>query len=113
MKKILFVPQKMLIPGDCSGEEAIQTVMKHCEYISQRVCSFEKSDYRSFDRKIDKILTSKTFGIPIMLIFLGLIFWITIIGANYPSQILSNFFNYIQDKLLYLFNLSRQMYTHL
>ena len=40
-----------------------------------------------------------------MIAFLGIIFWITIVGANYPSQILSNFFNYIQDKLLYLFNI--------
>ena len=50
-----------------------------------------------FDRKIDKILTSKTFGIPIMLLFLGIIFWITIIGANYPSQLLSTFFNFLEN----------------
>ena len=38
------------------------------------------------DRKIDKVLTSKMFGIPIMLAMLGCVFWITIVGANYPSQ---------------------------
>ena len=42
------------------------------------------------DKKIDDIVTSKIFGIPIMLSLLGLIFWITIQGANYPSQLLSN-----------------------
>lgn len=51
------------------------------------------------DRKIDKILTSKVFGFPIMILFLGLIFWITIIGANYPSQFLFSAFAYIQEKL--------------
>ena len=53
---------------------------------------------------IDKILTSKKFGIPIMLLFLGVIFWITITGANYPSQLLSNFFSFLQDKLYILFD---------
>ena len=32
-----------------------------------------------------------------------MIFWITITGANYPSQMLSNSFNYIETKLVYLF----------
>ena len=36
-------------------------------------------------------------------LFFGLIFWITITGANYPSQILSNFFNFIETKLVYIF----------
>ena len=60
-------------------------------------------DYNNINRKIDKILTSKLTGIPIMLLFFGLIFWITITGANYPSQILSNFFNFIEPKLVYIF----------
>jgi len=42
------------------------------------------------DAKIDKIVTSKTFGFPIMFLLLGLILWITIVGANYPSSLLSN-----------------------
>ena len=40
------------------------------------------------DRKIDEIVTSKTWGIPIMLLLLAIIFWLTIIGANYPSKLL-------------------------
>ena len=42
------------------------------------------------DAKIDKIVTSKIFGFPIMFLMLGLILWITIIGANYPSSLLAN-----------------------
>lgn len=52
--------------------------------------------------KIDKILTSKKFGIPIMLLLFGVILWITIIGANYPSKYLSKFLFYIYDKLFIL-----------
>lgn len=71
--------------------------------INNLVCSYTKDDYNKKTRTIDKIVTSKTFGIPIMLIFLGVIFWLTIVGANYPSELLSNFFSYIQNKLYILF----------
>jgi len=42
------------------------------------------------DAKIDKIVTSKTFGFPIMFLILGIVLWLTIIGANYPSSMLAN-----------------------
>ncbi len=52
----------------------------------------QKAKYSSFDIKADKILTSKKFGYPIMLFLLMIIFWITIFGANYISEILSYLF---------------------
>lgn len=51
------------------------------------------------ERKIDRILTSKRTGIPIMLLLLGAIFWITIIGANYPSDLLSTGLFWVEDRL--------------
>jgi len=42
------------------------------------------------DRKIDKIVTSKTWGFPIMFLILGVILWLTIEGANYPSAMLAD-----------------------
>ncbi|MEQ9220743.1 MAG: nucleoside recognition domain-containing protein [Cyclobacteriaceae bacterium] len=43
----------------------------------------------TFDRKLDQLLTSKTFGFPIMVLILSIILWITIQGANYPSGMLA------------------------
>ncbi len=40
--------------------------------------------------KIDKVVTSKIWGFPIMLLLLGLVLWLTIIGANYPSSMLAS-----------------------
>lgn len=57
------------------------------------------SQSRDFDRKVDSIVTSKKYGIPIMLLLFGAIFWITIVGANYPSQLLSGFFSELGIKL--------------
>lgn len=34
-----------------------------------------------------------------MIVMLGIILWITIVGANYPSDILSTFLFWIEDKL--------------
>ena len=83
----------------------VSSILRKAEEISNTVCSFKNKDYYKRDRNIDKILTSKKFGIPIMLVFLAALFWLTIIGANYPSKLLSNFFNFIQDKLIILFNM--------
>lgn len=55
-------------------------------------------------KKLDKILTSKITGIPIMILLLGLLFWITAVGANYPSRLLSELFEYIKVGLVYVFD---------
>lgn len=47
--------------------------------------------------KLDKLLTSKKTGIPIMIIFLGIILWLTISGSNYPSTLLSNILFKVND----------------
>ncbi|MDE0898295.1 MAG: ferrous iron transport protein B [Longimicrobiales bacterium] len=43
----------------------------------------------SFDRKLDELLTSRTFGFPLMLFILTVVFWLTIEGANVPSSMLA------------------------
>ncbi len=55
------------------------------------------------DKKIDDIITSQKYGIPIMLALLGLIFWLTVQGANLPSRVLGNFLFGLQYKLDALF----------
>lgn len=49
--------------------------------------------------KADKILTGKALGYPIMILMLMCIFWITIVGANYPSELLSKGLFWIGDRL--------------
>ena len=78
----------------------VSSIVNTAEKISNSVCTYENNNYSTRDRKIDKILTSKIFGLPIMILFLGIIFWITIVGANYPSQALFSFFAWIQEKLI-------------
>jgi ferrous iron transport protein B len=44
----------------------------------------------SFDLKIDKIVTSKWLGFPLMFLMLAVVFWLTVSGANYPSGLLAS-----------------------
>lgn len=103
----LFEAKKLLLENNINAsllkDKIVSTIMYHSEKISLSVSSYKKSNYNSKQKKIDKLLTSKLTGIPIMILFFGLIFWITIIGANYPSQILSHFFNFIEEKLVLIF----------
>lgn len=84
-------------------DKIVSTLIRKSESISSQVVSINNQQYNSIDRKIDNIITSKKFGIPLMILLLGIIFWITISGANYPSALLSKFLFYIQDRLTELF----------
>ncbi len=47
------------------------------------------------DRRIDRILTGRFTAFPFMLLLLALVFWITAVGANYPSDLLSRVFSWM------------------
>ena len=51
------------------------------------------------DRRLDRLLTSRATGIPVMLLLLGLVFWLTIAGANVPSALLSDALLGLQEPL--------------
>lgn len=82
----------------------ISKIIKKSEEISKKVVNCENQDYSKKDIKIDKILTSKLLGFPIMFLFLGIIFWLTIVGANFPSEFLFSIFGWLQSKLLIFAN---------
>ena len=44
------------------------------------------------DRAIDRLVTSRWLGFPLMLALLTAVFWLTIAGANVPSKMLANLF---------------------
>lgn len=104
LEKIYERLNKSNISKENFNDKVISEIFFNAEMLAKSVCSNSKENYNNFNMKADKILTSKRFGIPIMILFLGLIFWLTIVGANYPSELLSNFFAYIQEKILIFFN---------
>ena len=85
-------------------DEITNTIIKRAEEISKEVITFESKDYNLKNQKIDRIITSKLFGIPIMLGMLFMILWLTIKGANYPSNLLFSIFNNVGENLLDFLN---------
>lgn len=102
----LIEVQEILEQNDIHKEDIrdkiVSSIIFNAENVSREAIQYKNADYEGRDRKIDNVLTSKVFGIPIMIAFLGLVLWITIIGANYPSSLLSSLFNSIQEFLTYI-----------
>lgn len=79
-------------------DKIVKQLVVESERIKDKVVK-ATSGYDKFQRKIDKILVSKRTGIPIMILTLLVVLWITITLANYPSQLLSNMFGKGEDFL--------------
>ncbi|MFZ5643922.1 MAG: nucleoside recognition domain-containing protein [Bacillota bacterium] len=69
------------------------------ETIAGKVVSRQETPGIDWDSKLDDILTSRFFGIPCMILLVAAVFWLTVTGANYPSQALATFFFWGQEKL--------------
>jgi ferrous iron transport protein B len=77
--------------GENFHDTLMENIYQHANEIARKAVKYPDAKQAfSFDRTLDKILTSKYLGFPIMFIMLGVVFWLTIQGANYPSGLLSN-----------------------
>ena len=79
--------------GDSYRNDLVEAIYAKANALCHASVSTDFSA-RSFriDRAIDRIVTHRLWGFPIMLLLLSAVLWITIIGANYPSQWLSDLF---------------------
>lgn len=77
----------------------VGSIVSEAEDLYKQTVRLENQDHNALGRKIDRVLTSKVFGIPIMIALLGLVFWITIEGANYPSGLLASMFTAAENWL--------------
>ena len=96
---IADVCNKKIEPKPIKIDADIDKIFERAHEIVAEVVTLKNENYNERDKKIDRILTSKKFGIPIMILFFCLIFWITIVGANYPSELLSSLFANIEPPL--------------
>lgn len=78
----------------------VSNITKKAEDIVKETVTFENENYDKKDRLIDKILTNRLTSIPIMILSLLFVFWVTISGANVPSDILYNFFFSLEEPIL-------------
>lgn len=74
------------------AEVRTASIVLRAEEISCMTVRTHESPVSCRDRKIDRILTSRATGIPVMLALLAGVLFLTITGANYPSALLSELF---------------------
>ncbi len=81
-----------------------KTTYDYAKILSDEVVTTENKNSMDRDEKIDRVISSKVLGIPLMLLLLCGILWITIEGANVPSSMLSDLLFSIEPKIYNLLN---------
>ncbi len=78
--------------GENVHDSVMESIYSDAAYIADAVVHTEKKNARfDWDRFLDRILTGRWTGFPIMLLLLTAVFWITIEGANVPSSMIADF----------------------
>jgi len=77
--------------GENFHDTLMESIYLNASDISKRAVTLplENEDI-NWEKKIDRILTSRYLGFPIMFLILGLVFWLTIVGANIPSSFIAS-----------------------
>ena len=71
-------------------ERFVEAVYADAARLAERAVTRPGATARfDLDRAIDRVVTSRRWGIPIMVLLFALVFWVTISGANIPSRWLS------------------------
>jgi ferrous iron transport protein B len=78
------------LPGDLH-EHVVEAIFRQAAHIAERAVSRpDRAARPTLDRTIDRIVTSRVWGFPIMILLFALMFWLTITGANVPSALIAS-----------------------
>ncbi len=81
------------------SDQIAETLGETIETVSRRTVTGLGKGYSSRDRKLDRILTGRWTAFPVMGLLLLFILWLTMTGANVPSQQLSDGLFWVGDRL--------------
>lgn len=77
--------------GEQFHDRTVEALYGEASRIAARAVSIEgRPAAFDFERALDRLVTSRWTGFPIMVALLAIVFWITIEGANIPSAFLSS-----------------------
>ncbi|MFZ5885080.1 MAG: nucleoside recognition domain-containing protein [Chloroflexota bacterium] len=85
-------------------DEIVKSLYSEAERIARRAVKTAQEKKYDLDQKIDRLVTSPLTGLPLMLILLGIIIWLTVSGANVVSEAIANVLFGIGDWGRALFN---------
>lgn len=70
-------------------DQLVEAIYRDAERMAAESVRLLEPAGPDWDDRLDRILTSRLWGLPIMALGLAMLFWLTIVGANYPSQLLA------------------------
>jgi len=77
--------------GENLHDTLMESIYENATSIASKVVVYpDRKPAFSLDRTLDRILTSKYLGFPIMFLILAVVFWLTIEGANVPSGLIAS-----------------------
>lgn len=91
------------LAGETIRDQLVTDLYVNAKDICSDAVTYQNRERLRRSYELDRILTSKLWGYPIMLALLGIVFWLTIAGANVPSAMLASFFSWIEGYLTLLF----------
>jgi ferrous iron transport protein B len=111
MSEATYTPQDLLAQTErlrstlstSFRDEIVKSLYAEAERVVGRAVHAKSGRRYDLDQKIDRLVTSPVFGLPLMLLLLALVFWLTITGANVPSNLLATGLFWIEDKASVLF----------
>jgi len=85
-------------------DEMVKSLYAEAETIANRAVQEKEGRSYDLDQRVDRIVTSPIFGMPLMLAILAVIIWITIIGANVPSNMIATALFWVEAQAAGLFD---------
>jgi len=77
--------------GENFHDTLMESIYSNASSITKRAVTLPaEKETLSWEKTVDKILTSRYTGFPIMFLILGVVFWLTIEGANVPSGLIAS-----------------------
>ena len=77
--------------GENFHDTLMESIYSNASAITKRSVTLPtQTETIGWEKKLDKIITSRYLGFPIMFLILGIVFWLTIEGANVPSSLLAS-----------------------
>jgi ferrous iron transport protein B len=84
--------------GEDFRDRVVTSLYSNAQQIADRTVQVGGGRKWDLDQKIDRVVTSRVLGLPLMLFLLAAVFWVTIVGANVPSELLATGFFSFEGK---------------
>lgn len=90
--------------NDDIKDDIVSSIMKKAEEISEDIIIHHNQKKEKATLRLDRLFTSRFTGILLMLLLFMTVFWLTIVGSNYPSDLLYDLLFSFEEPFYSLFH---------